>query len=422
MAWTQFQPWQNQPLPAGWEARYDQTYGRYYFIDHSTQKTTWEDPRMRKEESIPLNQFKASSSNAQRGYNGQRADTSSTAQTGSNDQPVAETSFGGSSSRQPSSSVAKESSHLSTLDDDPEMHVSSLSYNLPQEKSFSEKEIVKEKLMGEFPTVDETVMEVALRSTKYDEDKTRDLLEKVKAKKTEPAKSKSPANATSGSDKRLDEAAKAKTTSSTAKAKSSAQSKPTATVTNTGQAKSKPSAKAKSGSEERLGQTAKAKATSSTAKAKSPAQSKPTTTAGTTGRGLSVTTSESIIDSSAGGGHMSVAEMTGRSGKRLESGQSKQVAQKVYVGTGKSYKSSLLCTPVGANPDNAKGPNPVLLLPEWVMPDGPQYKNRQGPQRSNWKGPARRTPKCGPQASNWSGPVPGSAKGSIYDIAKMTYL
>ncbi|XP_074616770.1 uncharacterized protein LOC141876177 isoform X2 [Acropora palmata] len=413
MAWTQFQPWQNQPLPAGWEAKYDQTYGRYYFIDHSTQKTTWEDPRVRKEESIPLNQFKASSSNAQRGYNGQRADTLSTAQTGSNDQPVAETSFGGSSSRQPSSSVAKESSHLSTLDDDP---------NLPQEKSFSEKEIVKEKLMREFPTVDETVMEVALRCTKYNEDKTREHLAKFKAKKTEQAKSKSPANATSGSDKRLDEAAKAKTTSSTAKAKSSAQSKTTTTVTNTSQAKSKPPAKAKSGSEERLGQTAKAKTTSSTAKAKSPAQSKPTTTAGTMGRGHSATTSESIIDSSAGGGHMSVAEMTGRSGKRLESGQSKQVTQKVYVGTGKSYKSSLLCTPVGANPDNAKGPNPVLLLPEWVTPDGPQYKNRQGPQRSNWKGPARRTPKCGPQASNWSGPVPGSAKGSIYDIAKMTYL
>ncbi|KAK2568302.1 hypothetical protein P5673_007312 [Acropora cervicornis] len=385
MAWTQFQPWQNQPLPAGWEAKYDQTYGRYYFIDHSTQKTTWEDPRVRKEESIPLNQFK---------------DTSSTAQTGSNDQPVAETSFGGSSSRQPSSSVAKESSHLSTLDDDPELLVSSLSYNLPQEKSFSEKEIVKEKLMREFPTVDETVMEVALRRTKYNEDKTREHLAKFKGKKTEQAKSKSPANATSGSDNRLDEAAKAKTTSSTAKAKSSAQSKTTTTVTNTSQAKSKPPAKAKSGSEERLGQTAKAKTTSSTAKAKSPAQSKPITTAGTMGRGHSATTSESIIDSSAGGGHI----------------------RKVYVGTGKSYKSSLLCTPVGANPDNAKGPNPVLLLPEWVTPDGPQYKNRQGPQRSNWKGPARRTPKCGPQASNWSGPVPGSAKGSIYDIAKMTYL
>lgn len=336
---------------------------------------------------------------------------------------MVETSFGGSSSKQSSSSVAKESSHLSTLDDDPELLVSSFSYNLPQEKSFSEKEAMKEKLMLEFPTVDETVMEVALRCTKYDEDKTRDHLVKFEAKKTEPAKSKSPANATSGSDKRLDEAAKAKTTSSTAKAKSSAQSKPSTTVTNTSQAKSKPPANAKSGSEERLGQTAKAKTTTSTAKAKSPAQSKPSITTGTTGRGLSVTTSESIIDSSAGGGHMSVAQMIGRSGKGLESGQSKQVAQrKVYVGAGKSYKSSLLCTPVGPNPNNAKGPNPVLLLPEWVMPDGPQYKNRQGPQRSNWKGPARRTPNCGPEGSNWSGPVPGSAKGSIYDIAKMTYL
>lgn len=37
--------------------------------------------------------------------------------------------------------MAKESSHLPTLDDDPELLVSSLSYNLPQEKSFSEKEI-----------------------------------------------------------------------------------------------------------------------------------------------------------------------------------------------------------------------------------------------------------------------------------------
>ena len=26
--WTQFQPWQNQPLPPGWEARYDANYGR----------------------------------------------------------------------------------------------------------------------------------------------------------------------------------------------------------------------------------------------------------------------------------------------------------------------------------------------------------------------------------------------------------
>ena len=29
-----------------------------YFIDHATQKTTWEDPRKKKPEAIPMNQFK----------------------------------------------------------------------------------------------------------------------------------------------------------------------------------------------------------------------------------------------------------------------------------------------------------------------------------------------------------------------------
>ena len=26
--WTQFQPWQNQPLPPGWETKYDGNIGR----------------------------------------------------------------------------------------------------------------------------------------------------------------------------------------------------------------------------------------------------------------------------------------------------------------------------------------------------------------------------------------------------------
>ncbi|KAL9979301.1 hypothetical protein ACROYT_G016946 [Oculina patagonica] len=60
--WNQFQPWQNQPLPPGWEARYDANVGRYYFIDHTTHKTTWQDPRVKKpEEPIPLTQFKTPS-------------------------------------------------------------------------------------------------------------------------------------------------------------------------------------------------------------------------------------------------------------------------------------------------------------------------------------------------------------------------
>ncbi|XP_025112888.1 uncharacterized protein LOC112575330 isoform X2 [Pomacea canaliculata] len=33
------------PLPPGWEARWDPSQRKYYFIDHSTKQTTWEDPR-----------------------------------------------------------------------------------------------------------------------------------------------------------------------------------------------------------------------------------------------------------------------------------------------------------------------------------------------------------------------------------------
>lgn len=121
-----------------------------------------------------------------------------------------------------------------------------------------------------------------------------------------------------------------------------------------------------------------------------------------------------ISEGSSGGGSMSVAEMTRQSGQKPAFAQSKQVARtKIYGEVGKTFESSLLCAPKGPDPANAKGPNPVLLLPEWVLPLGPQNSNRKGPQRSNKQGPARRTQNCGPQASNWSGPG-DLAKGSIY--------
>ncbi|XP_019619101.1 PREDICTED: uncharacterized protein LOC109466018 [Branchiostoma belcheri] len=34
-----------QPLPPGWEAKYDAGTGRYFFIDHINKKTSWTDPR-----------------------------------------------------------------------------------------------------------------------------------------------------------------------------------------------------------------------------------------------------------------------------------------------------------------------------------------------------------------------------------------
>ena len=32
-----------EPLPEGWELRFDQ-YGRKYYVDHTTKSTTWERP------------------------------------------------------------------------------------------------------------------------------------------------------------------------------------------------------------------------------------------------------------------------------------------------------------------------------------------------------------------------------------------
>ncbi|RUS71437.1 hypothetical protein EGW08_020798, partial [Elysia chlorotica] len=36
----------SQPLPQGWEMRFDSVSGWPYFIDHNTRNTTWQDPRL----------------------------------------------------------------------------------------------------------------------------------------------------------------------------------------------------------------------------------------------------------------------------------------------------------------------------------------------------------------------------------------
>jgi len=37
-------PVPEEPLPPGWEMRFDQ-YGRRYYVDHNTRSTTWERPQ-----------------------------------------------------------------------------------------------------------------------------------------------------------------------------------------------------------------------------------------------------------------------------------------------------------------------------------------------------------------------------------------
>ncbi|ESK87022.1 nedd4-like e3 ubiquitin-protein ligase wwp1 [Moniliophthora roreri MCA 2997] len=36
----------DKPLPPGWEKRFDSRSRAYYYIDHNTRTTTWDDPRL----------------------------------------------------------------------------------------------------------------------------------------------------------------------------------------------------------------------------------------------------------------------------------------------------------------------------------------------------------------------------------------
>lgn len=37
---------QDEPLPAGWEMRLDPSSQRFFFVDHNSHTTTWNDPRL----------------------------------------------------------------------------------------------------------------------------------------------------------------------------------------------------------------------------------------------------------------------------------------------------------------------------------------------------------------------------------------
>ncbi|XP_025112889.1 uncharacterized protein LOC112575330 isoform X3 [Pomacea canaliculata] len=54
------------PLPPGWEARWDPSQRKYYFIDHSTKQTTWEDPRWSRKQPLSSKAANASKSGGQK--------------------------------------------------------------------------------------------------------------------------------------------------------------------------------------------------------------------------------------------------------------------------------------------------------------------------------------------------------------------
>lgn len=63
---------QQVPLPPGWEAKYDQTNQRWYFINHMTKKTQWTDPRQEMMAGQQLQQQQAYAQKQQQQLEAQR--------------------------------------------------------------------------------------------------------------------------------------------------------------------------------------------------------------------------------------------------------------------------------------------------------------------------------------------------------------
>ncbi|XP_039286115.1 uncharacterized protein LOC111051232 isoform X1 [Nilaparvata lugens] len=77
------------------------------------------------------------------------------------------------------------------------------------------------------------------------------------------------------------------------------------------------------------------------------------------------------------------------------------------------YHSQLLSKPCGANPTLTNGPNNDILLPDYATWTGPNQELAQGPDRTLLGANSRVKPR-GPDLSLRKGPIKGLAKGSIY--------
>lgn len=386
-AWNQFRPWQNQPLPPGWEARFDANIGRYYFIDHSTHKTTWQDPRVnRPEQAIPMSQFKTSSN-----AGGSRQ---------------LETSFGGTSSqprsqpRQATTPKPAEPQQPASSGSDDDFPIDSiLATMLKEDKSEEDKQNMKQKLSREFPGVDDVVIDVSLRTAKYDESRAREIIKQLKGDDSEQ---RAPAKATKREP-----------------------SKPTGKVStassvenlNKAQGKAATAAKAKSSSQELH---AKATPVAGGGGGRSTGAATATAKKTSSSQELLVKATPAAAPKTAKSTSPSPPKTTAKKKPAAAATQSKQAQRKMVSVAGKTYRSHLLSVPKGPNPANANGANPFMLLPEWVQTEGPQSQNRAGPQRGIRKGPARRPTtrkvplNCGAQAKNHEGPNNSLVVGSMY--------
>lgn len=151
------QPVYQQPLPPGWEAKYDPNHRRYYFINHATRQTTWVDPR-------------TTAPQQQAGWSGAQQTAQQTAQ----------------QSQQPSTSGQRQ--HIQQEDQQVE---TTFSEEGGSGKTSEEKNQVKKKIKKDMKVPD-SILDSVLSAADYNEERAKAILKHMGysavGKKTSPTK------------------------------------------------------------------------------------------------------------------------------------------------------------------------------------------------------------------------------------------
>lgn len=402
------------PLPPGWDCKYDSVTGRRYYINYFTRNTILEDPRQRQHqysELIPMQDFSGISmgrnygpmmgTNAVHLVRGQ-AETSVATST---EQSVAKISamfptvgethirtlllkylksvfpvveetllldtlsnsdnnvhqatetlinmgFDKRATPPPRVSLRKQERHDSPLCSPIPAHTSPP----PRMKSVEEKQKMKERLREKHSDIAERVITIALDSVDYDEDRADQILNMMKDDKV-PAKTE-PTTETAST---------------------------TATSATTAEASTKPSDQPDSVQDKvEHEQEEQVESCPSSESPVSPPSSSSSSSSKTT--------------------------------RTIRRQKNKKDPPKILQGTntseGKEFRSSLLSKPVGPNPELYKGPDDSLLLPDYIAWTGPNQDLVKGPDIMNRGVPTKLA--RGPDPTLRKGPKRGLAKGSIY--------
>ena len=368
------------PLPPGWEARFDPSYGRYYFINHATKQTTWTDPRLAPQTYRPPEHIQMQDLSSR----GRPAQSHSTAQ---------------------SSTLRQETRFQMSIDtsdeEDEEWKNSLLRDSLQSQPAkkhlmFHQKVNMVEKFKLEFKELDKRVVEDTVEKHDYDEDMIRATLSSLKDAQLEAQRKKREAEERKRREKEAEEKRKAaerkrelERMKKEFRARKEAERK--AELETARKPKLEAERKAKLEAERKAKLEAERKAELEAERRRRSAATAVTQRA--TPAVVHVQNTKKPRD----------AQQARQKVTAKKPSTTPQPAERKQV-----YVSANRLQPVGPQASLRKGPDLANLIQSYTSASGPNKSLASGPQRANRKGPSGFQPKTslskGPQASLQQGP------------------